>query len=274
MSFMFFNLKRGLGIGFLLIGLFMALTTRVITGSVIGVGNVSFLGFFGFIVFIIGAFLILQGGHGGGERGELERKLGQIKEVKVRRELLSDAHRAEKFASKGLDVNDLWDENKSYEENQKAFFDEFYDNVDREITDNFWKFKYRDSLTKKDYDENIQEYTNTEDFREFKEKALRMIPLWNEKVLSEEFIPLYMKESQEEAKHFPGMKVRTVYYGPKDLQGKSNRFYEKTARKNGEIVVAHEIINPEAIENPNQLKDAPHIHWELEYIMNKNFKFD
>ena len=52
--------KRGLGIGLLFIGLFMALTSRVLTGAVIGSlsEQKNYIGVFGLIVFIVGVFLV------------------------------------------------------------------------------------------------------------------------------------------------------------------------------------------------------------------------
>ncbi len=54
------NFKRGLGIGFLFIGLFITFTGKVLTGSVIGTKPENYLGLFGVLIFFIGLALILE----------------------------------------------------------------------------------------------------------------------------------------------------------------------------------------------------------------------
>jgi len=54
--------KRGFGVGLMLIGLFITLTSRVITGAVIGFQPMNYLGLLGIFIFIFGAFLILASG--------------------------------------------------------------------------------------------------------------------------------------------------------------------------------------------------------------------
>lgn len=52
------NYKRGLGIGLIFVGLFIVLTSRVITGAVIGFQPENYLGLFGVLVFLVGVFLV------------------------------------------------------------------------------------------------------------------------------------------------------------------------------------------------------------------------
>jgi len=283
-------MKRGLIIkltGMLLFfaGLFILSSSKYgITGAFAGVSGLNFYNlhtFIGILFILCAAILFLSRAEPARKLEEeeevsdaessLEKKLSQIKDARIRRELLSDMHRAEKFAEKGIDVNGLWDPDKNYEENRYAFFNEFYDNVDYEITTSYWKSKHKD-IPFRDYLKNIKKYTGTEDFAKFREKALKMITLWNEKVLSSEFVPLFIEESNNPPKDFPDMKMRCVYYGLPELKGKSRTYYNNS-KENGDVIVAHEIINPDAVENPDRLNKIPHIHWELEYIMKKNFKF-
>jgi len=63
--------KRGLGVGLLFVGAFIILTGKVITGAVIGIGEESYLGLLGLLVFIIGVFLVVISRVGG-----LEKELG------------------------------------------------------------------------------------------------------------------------------------------------------------------------------------------------------
>ena len=257
------NWKRILGFFLIIISGFLGWTNFIFTGAVTGTNSLS--GLLIVLIFIAGLVLVLTAGKEA--EGELERKLKQIGSVKLRRELLSDAHRAEKFAEKGLDVNGLWDNNKSYDENKKIFFEHFYDNVDDEIFVSYWKAFHRGKGIEFDnFKNNRENYIQGEKYKSFKEKALNMIILWNEKILSGEIVPLYTEPCNKEVKDFPGTKHRMVYYGNPSLKGKSIRFYTRTGRKSGEIIAAHEIINPEALENPEKLNRTPHIHWELEYI--------
>jgi len=52
------NWKRGLGIGLVFVGIFIMLTSVVITGNVVGFGSSDYLGLFGVLMFIVGAVLI------------------------------------------------------------------------------------------------------------------------------------------------------------------------------------------------------------------------
>lgn len=71
--------KRGFGIGLMLIGLFLTLTSKIITGAIIGKGGPeNYLGLFGLLVFIIGAFLIVVSKIGG-----LEKELGEVEKSAV-----------------------------------------------------------------------------------------------------------------------------------------------------------------------------------------------
>jgi len=68
--------------------------------------------------------------------------------------------------------------------------------------------------------------------------------------------------------------MRMVIYGPEELAGRSRNFYSD-ARKTGEVAVAHEILDPKVIDDPEQIKDfrkSPHIHWEVENILKNKFK--
>lgn len=67
--------KRGLGIGFIFIGLFIILTNSFITGAVIGFQPQNYLGLFGIIIFISGILLITIS-----KIGSLEE---EVKEVNV-----------------------------------------------------------------------------------------------------------------------------------------------------------------------------------------------
>jgi len=51
--------KRGFGIGLIFFGMIIILTSKVITGAVIGFRPSNFLGLFGFLVFVMGIFLVL-----------------------------------------------------------------------------------------------------------------------------------------------------------------------------------------------------------------------
>jgi len=53
------NYKRGLGIGLIFIGLFVVLTSKIITGAVIGFRPENYLGLVGVLVFVVGVFLVL-----------------------------------------------------------------------------------------------------------------------------------------------------------------------------------------------------------------------
>jgi len=177
---------RILGSILILIGILISLNNlSEITGLIIA-GNIknSSIYFLG-IGLIVGGILILALNRNSA-KSDLELKLGKIKNVRVMRELVSDAHRAEKFAERGIDVNGLWDPKKSYEENENSFFREFYDDVDNEITSGYWKATLRKDVDFNDFKENINNYTNNEDFKIYKEKALKSIIYWNDKIISGE----------------------------------------------------------------------------------------
>jgi len=262
--------KRGLGLGLVIIGVIIIFTGATITGAVIGNSNLNSISIFGILVFIIGGVLILT--------ENLEEKLKKIKFVKIRRELLSDAHRAKEFAERGFDVNGLWDPKKSYDENKKRFLDTFYDDVDNEISDGYWKAVLSDrGIEYEDFNVNRNKYCSGNEFKLFRKKALKYIHSWNEKVQSGEFVPLFVSSEKDakDQKNYPNMKSRTVYYGPEDLSDRSRSFYDsKDARKKGKVIVAHEIINREAVDNPDELRKTPHIHWELNYINDEGYQSD
>lgn len=255
------------------LSIFSSLGNLTLTGNVIGSNYSSYLSWLSIISFVVGVVIMMMVYRI--DISTLERKLKEIENVKIRRELLSDAHRAFKFAKRGLDVNGLWDYTKSYEENKRNFFNHFYDDVDEEIRVDFLKQKglLPNGLAKPDFQKVMDDfkaiYSKTEEYKDFREKALKAVILWNEKVLSGEFTPLYILESDQEPRDFPGKKMRMVFYGTKEFKGREEKFYKDKGRETGEIVAAHEIINPEAENEPSKLKETPHIHWELTDLMKK-----
>jgi hypothetical protein len=79
-----------------------------------------------------------------------------------------------------------------------------------------------------------------------------------------------------------GLWSRIVFYARKNEKKNyahtptnkpSNRLFGRERLK-GNVIAAHEIVNPEAVENPDKLAKAPHIHWELENIMAENYRQD
>jgi len=280
-------------------GIIIGAGSLSMTGNVIGSTEKGFISIIGICLIFVGAAFMAA------EVSGLERKLGQISDVKIRRELISDAHRAEDFAERGLDVNGLWDPSKSYEENKRQFLDTFYNNVDFEISDGYMKSKDLDlpdiytfkdkngrylsgeevdqivnrlkSAEKRGYLEHVKEaenipekrikpeVDNSEEYQEFKEKALNFIHRFNDKVSSGEFVPLYI-ETEKGSWNFPGQKMRMVIYGPEKYRGRGKQFYTKKGLNKGQVIKAHEIVNPEAIDNPDEIQRSPHIHWELNKI--------
>lgn len=216
----------------------------------------------GMILIVISVLFIIAGS----KESELERKLGQMEDVRIRRELLSDALLAQRYAARGFDVNGCWDPRKGYEENKRNFLRNFYRETYDEIREGYRKYKVE--ALKEPFEEALFQ---SQDFEKFKEKAVHLIQLWNDNVLKGEFIPLFVR-SENPSLEYLGMVMRVVYYGPEALKGKSKKFYDK-ARSRGEVIAAHEIVNPEAIEHPDKLREVPHIHWELENIMREGYKF-
>lgn len=268
--------RRVAGLVMLIVGAFFLFSSYSgITGFVIAKsvsrGTISVVGI---ALFIGGLILSLVVGSERRSRpGELEEKLGKINNVRIMRELISDAHRAEKFAERGLDVNGLWDTKKSYEENKNAFLNEFYDDVDNEITEGYWKGKLRKTVSLEQFKNKIDQYMKTEDFKIYKERALKAINHWNDKILSGDYVPLLIS-SEGDSTTYKGMKTRMIIYGPGEFAGKSRSFYEKKI-KTGEVAAAHEIVSPEVIKNPEKLKefrDVSHIHWEVENVSKEGFK--
>jgi hypothetical protein len=182
--------------------------------------------------------------------------------------------RAENFARRGLDVNGIWQSDIRCAENSRLFLERFYDDMDAEIFESYWKYKGRDLWSRDDFLSKEDYIKASPAYCVFKEAAVRTILLWNAKVLSGEFVPLLVVDSKQEVRDYPGMRARSVYYGPSYLRDDPNttkNFIRDVARKKGIVAVAHEIVNPEAIDDPAQLAKAPHIHWELEYVMMPGF---
>jgi len=70
--------KRGFGVSLMLIGLFITLTSKTITGAVIGFQPINYLGVFGVFIFVLGIFLIIV------SKGEvLEKEIDKEETVQV-----------------------------------------------------------------------------------------------------------------------------------------------------------------------------------------------
>lgn len=318
--------RKIIGTTLILIGfLFILNSFPGITGFAVAesVGN-GVSGILG-LVFVVGGVLVFN----------LENQLKKIENVRFKRELVSDAHRARNLARRGIDPNALWDKNKSYSENKEIFLDKFYDNVDNEINEGYMNYKKipekdfydfyvglvdRTPLDFKEYRKIREEisakameivaqnkdkarqmieldipirivkdkYKKSSEFKTFKKEALKYIQRFNRIIsLKNEnaFIPLYTYISEKEPFDYPGEKIRYVYYGPsnlndiiseknnKDITKRSNsvRTYLDKKRKGGEVILSHEIINPDVAIDPEELTESPHIHWELRDILKPNY---
>lgn len=245
-----------------------------ISGAVIGVQiNNLVMNYTGVFLIVCSLMIFLASQ----ENLRLEEKLKQISDVKVRREFLSEAVRARKFAELGYDVNGCWNPKKNYSENVNQFLTLFYGEASEEIKEGYKKYlvrknKFTDEYLKStEFEMFFDKAIKTSEFEEFKEKAIRLIILWNEKVFSGEFVSLHI-ESVTDSNTYPGKMQRIVHYGPENLKEQTRNQYN-ALRKIGKVITAHEIINPEAIAYPNKLQECPHIHWELENIMKENYEF-
>ncbi len=259
------NKRKTISLLLLLIGAALITSGQIsITGAAVGISSSISLTptVLGFLSIFISFILFLS--HS--DESELEWKLKKTEDVKLRRELLSEAVRAKEFAKRGCDINGCWDSRKSYKENVNKFLETFYGEASREIADSY-RIYVRDILKQR----FKEEYLKSDEFEKFRKKAIRLIIEWNGLVLSGEFAPLHVR-SEKQAKAYPDKMSSIVYYGPRYLKGKSREFYNN-ARKTGSIIAAHEIVNPEAVNNPSELRECPHIHWELENVMREGYKF-
>ncbi|MCK4670564.1 MAG: hypothetical protein KAT43_05155 [Nanoarchaeota archaeon] len=249
--------------------IFLIFSESSITGAAVGgPGIYGVNSIIGFILLLVSVIIFVANSD---QNPDLERRLAEIEDVKIRRELLSDMLRAKKLAKDGYDVNGLWNPKLSEEENKRVFFEKFYDDICEEITDGYKKH-LEAKLKKRLTSEEFESYIDPEEFRQFRGEALSKIVEWNEKILSGEFVPLFIIDSKEKVRDFSETCSRVVIYGPKHLKGRSKNYYNKKAKKKGEVISAHEIVNPEAINEPKKLAKVPHIHWELEYILRNDYK--
>lgn len=90
-----FNLKRGLGLGFLFAGIFIISTARVITGSVVGLQKENLLGLVGLVVFVVGILVLFSSRKEkpGGLENEANKSLKQRNILIRPHELISLAKR-------------------------------------------------------------------------------------------------------------------------------------------------------------------------------------
>lgn len=228
-----------------------------LTAAVIGAKPFSFLS-------VLGLSLIAVGGLAAG----LEDKLARHQDANIRRDLLQEHLRT----TGGSFTIPPYNPHQSLKRNTEDTLASHYASSP-EIIHCFERYLLEH---RREQRKDLLTELATPEFREFRTRAGQLIGRWNRMAAGGELVPVAIAdESPARNPRYEGLISRMVYFAPREEREQWKNVTRKNierARKSGALVAAHEIVNADAITEPDRLHTAGEIHWELENVMRKDYK--